>query len=61
MLKKRILVGEPDIPLALKMRLENKRFKAKTFNNPVEALTSSMLDLYDLLLDIKMPKTDERF
>jgi FixJ family two-component response regulator len=57
-LKKRILVDEPDIPLALKMRLENKGFKANTFNNPVETLTSSMLDLYDLLLDIKMPKKD---
>jgi DNA-binding response OmpR family regulator len=59
--KKRVLVvdDEPDISLILKMVLEDSGFEVHSFEDPISALNSFEVDLYDLLiLDIKMPEMD---
>ena len=59
--KKRVLVvdDEPDISLILKMVLEDSGFEVNSFEDPISALNSFEVGLYDLLiLDIKMPEMD---
>jgi DNA-binding response OmpR family regulator len=59
--KKRVLVvdDEPDISLILKMVLEDSGFEVHSFEDPISALNSFEVGLYDLLiLDIKMPEMD---
>jgi DNA-binding response OmpR family regulator len=59
--KKRVLIvdDEPDISLILKMVLEDSGFEVHSFEDPISALKSFEVDLYDLLiLDIKMPEMD---
>jgi DNA-binding response OmpR family regulator len=59
--KKRVLIvdDEPDISLILKMVLEDSGFEVHSFEDPISALNSFKVGLYDLLiLDIKMPEMD---
>jgi DNA-binding response OmpR family regulator len=59
--KKRVLVvdDEPDISLILKMVLEDSGLEVHSFEDPISALNSFEVGLYDLLiLDIKMPEMD---
>ena len=55
----RILVvdDDPDITLTFKTGLEQNGFTVDTFNDPLDAISSFMAGVYDLvLLDIKMPR-----
>lgn len=63
MINKRVLIvdDEFDVNLAIKMVLEENRFKVDSFTDPVLALENfrKEADMYDLLMvDIKMPKMD---
>src|ERR671933_309187 len=57
--KQRVLVvdDEKDILLALQLVLEQNSFNVSLFDNPLAALSSFKIGLYDLaILDIKMPQ-----
>ena len=63
MINKRVLIvdDEPDVNLAIKMVLEENRFKVDSFIDPVLALENFRKEagMYDLLMvDIKMPNMD---
>jgi DNA-binding response OmpR family regulator len=63
MINKRVLIvdDEFDVNLAIKMVLEENRFKVDSFTDPVLALENFRKEagMYDLLMvDIKMPKMD---
>ena len=58
---KKILVvnDEPDVSTMLKMTLERVGFRVDTFNDPMLALKSYKLHLYDLvILDVIMPEME---
>lgn len=58
-MKKRIFVvdDEPDITASIKNGLTRNGFDVSTYNDPVSALESYNIGMYDLLLlDIRMPK-----
>lgn len=63
MINKRVLIvdDEFDVNLAIKMVLEENRFKVDSFTDPVLALENFRKEagMYDLLMvDIKMPNMD---
>ena len=63
MINKRVLIvdDESDVNLAIKMVLEENRFKVDSFTDPVLALENFRKEagMYDLLMvDIKMPNMD---
>lgn len=63
MINKRVMIvdDESDVNLAIKMVLEENRFKVDSFTDPVLALENFRKEagMYDLLMvDIKMPNMD---
>ena len=59
--EKRILLvdDEQDVLLTFQLLLVHEGYKVYPFDNPLDALSSFKIGLYDLaILDIKMPKID---